>query len=127
MNKLKGLLSQELDMKHLGPARKILGMEIKRDIDKEVLYLSQKEYIKKIVKLFGQNDARAINTPIGAHFKLRSTIDDEAAFEAERMKEIPYANATGSIMYAMVSTSNKSVLLQMPLKFFSRLKSRWIL
>jgi len=45
-NELKGMLNSEFDMKDLGAAKKILGMEIKRDGENESLYLSQGKYIE---------------------------------------------------------------------------------
>ena len=45
MKRLKRALSFEFDMKDLGPAEKILGMEIYRDRCKGVLHLSQKKYV----------------------------------------------------------------------------------
>lgn len=41
INKLKSQLSKEFEMKDLGAAKKILGMEIHRDRKKGKLYLSQ--------------------------------------------------------------------------------------
>jgi len=41
VNKLKAQLSSEFDMKDLGPAEKILGMEINRDRQAGKLFLSQ--------------------------------------------------------------------------------------
>ena len=52
VQKLKGLLSAEFEMKDLGAARKILGMEIYRDRSKGKLFLSQKGYIQKILSRF---------------------------------------------------------------------------
>ncbi|XP_073152137.1 secreted RxLR effector protein 161-like [Henckelia pumila] len=49
-------------------------------------------------------DARAVSTPIGAHFKLMAVKEDQEALEAVHMKNIPYSNAVGSIMYMIVST-----------------------
>ena len=40
INKLKVELSTEFEMKDLGAAIKILGMQIKRDRESKVLYLS---------------------------------------------------------------------------------------
>ena len=40
VQELKAILSQEFEMKDLGPAWRILGMEISRDRDKKVLHLS---------------------------------------------------------------------------------------
>ena len=42
-------------MKDLGEAKKILGMEIKRDRHSKKLYLSQKEYLRRVLKRFGMN------------------------------------------------------------------------
>lgn len=45
--KLKAQLSSEFEMKDLGAAKKILGMEITRERHSGKLYLSQKGYIEK--------------------------------------------------------------------------------
>ena len=45
VNKLKTLLSGEFEMKDLGAAEKILGMEIHKDRQASKLFLSQKNYI----------------------------------------------------------------------------------
>ena len=45
INELKGMSNSEFDMKDLGAAKKILGMEIKRDRENGRLYLSQGKYI----------------------------------------------------------------------------------
>ena len=57
-------------MKDLGPAKRILGIDINRDRDNDILILSQEGYLKKILNLFGLGQAKYVNTPIGAHFKL---------------------------------------------------------
>ena len=102
MLKLKKLLNQEFDMKELGPATRILGMEISRDRTRGVLALSQEGYVNKIVELFGQKESRSVNTPIGAHFKLKSLSEEEASFEEKKMLGVPYSNAVGIIMYSMI-------------------------
>ena len=58
INKLKEILSLEFDMKDLGAAKKILGMEIKRDRDNMRLYLSQSKYIGKVLKKFHMVNAK---------------------------------------------------------------------
>ena len=59
-------------MKELGNARRILGMEIKRDIKNGTLFLSQKSYIQKVLQRFSIVDPRPVLTPIASHFKLSS-------------------------------------------------------
>jgi hypothetical protein len=44
VNKLKSQLSSEFKMKDLGAARKILGIEIRRDQQAGKLFLPQKKY-----------------------------------------------------------------------------------
>ncbi|CAL1382933.1 unnamed protein product [Linum trigynum] len=72
IQKLKGLLSAEFEMKDLGAAQKILGMEIYRDRSKKKLFLSQKSYIQKILSRFGMSSAKPLNTPSASNFHLFS-------------------------------------------------------
>lgn len=46
---LKNMLNFEFDMKDLGPAKKILGMDIKRDRSKGIVFLSHGKYLKKSI------------------------------------------------------------------------------
>ena len=49
---LKQKLSSHFDMKDLGDAHHILGMRVTRDRKKRLLYLSQKEYVHKVLERF---------------------------------------------------------------------------
>nr|GEZ99349.1 retrovirus-related Pol polyprotein from transposon TNT 1-94 [Tanacetum cinerariifolium] len=71
----KGLLRKEFDMKELGPARKILGIEIVKD-----------------------------RVSLGAHFKVSLKDCSSNDWDVERMSKVPYANTVGSLMYLMVCT-----------------------
>ena len=104
IQKLKALLNGEFEMKDLGEARKILGMEIVRDRKAGTLYLSQKRYIEKVLERFGMKDAKAVGTPLASHFKLSAKLAPRTREEVEHMGRVPYASAVGSVMYAMVCT-----------------------
>jgi hypothetical protein len=65
----KKLLSSEFDMKDLGAAMKILGMEFTRDKKANLLFLSQHSYIEKVLRCFNMHDAKLVRTPIVPHFK----------------------------------------------------------
>ncbi len=95
-------LSQEFEMKNLGPAMKILGMEILRDRTKKVLHLSQGGYIRKVLRRYGMDGAKPAALPIAGHVSLLKTMSPQTEVEAEKMKSIPYASGVGSLMYAMV-------------------------
>jgi len=49
---LKTQLSSKFDMKDLGAANYILGMEIKRDRAKRKLWLNQRKYVETILQRF---------------------------------------------------------------------------
>uniref|UniRef100_A0A2N9GFK1 CCHC-type domain-containing protein n=1 Tax=Fagus sylvatica TaxID=28930 RepID=A0A2N9GFK1_FAGSY len=101
---LKSLLHKEFEMKDLGVAKKILGMEIRRDRKARKLWLSQKNYIRKVLKKFSMLDAKPVSTPLANHFRLSGSQCPKNEEEIENMSKVPYASAVGCLMYAMVCT-----------------------
>ena len=80
-------------------------MEISRDRKLGMLYLSQKEYMRKVLKRFGMNEkSKPVSTPLAPHFKLSASMSLKNDAEWEYMSKVPYASAVGSLMYAMVCT-----------------------
>lgn len=67
---LKQLLNSEFDMKDLGPAKKILGMEIIRNMKKGTMILSQRKYLDKVLGAFEMSSSKSVVTPLASHFKL---------------------------------------------------------
>jgi transposase InsO family protein len=104
VNKLKKQLGKEFDMKDLGGARKILGMEITRDRRVGKTVLSQRSYIEKVLHRFNMATAKPVSVPFASHFRLSSDLSPKSAEEKEQMSKVPYSNAVGSVMYAMVCT-----------------------
>lgn len=104
VEKVKKTLSKEFEMKDLGPARRILGMDIIRDRNKGTLILSQESYIEKVLRNFGMSDSKPVQTPIGCHFKLSITKEEDKAETESEMRNIPYSSAVRSLMYAMVGS-----------------------
>src|SRR3954468_6782116 len=70
INKLMTLLRKKFDMKDLGGAKKILGMEIRRDRTSKKLWPSQHSYVEKVLERFSMRDAKHVSTPLAHHFKL---------------------------------------------------------
>ncbi|KAK1417487.1 hypothetical protein QVD17_26616 [Tagetes erecta] len=105
IRKLKKQLSDEFEMKDLGPAKQILGMSISRKKDGSIT-LSQEKYIGKVLERFKMNDEKMKprNTPLGNHFKLSKDQSPKSEDERAEMAKVPYASAVGSLMYAMVCT-----------------------
>ncbi|CAL8999959.1 unnamed protein product [Prunus brigantina] len=90
----KEMLSISFDMKDMGEAHFVLGIEILRDISRCLLGLSQKSYIEKVLKRFKMEKCSKLN-------KSQSPANE---LENEQMKLRPYASLVGSIMYAQVCT-----------------------
>lgn len=69
---LKTPMKQEFEMK-LGDANKIPGMEKTQDRNLRILYLTQKQYLRKLVKCFGTDKkSKPISIPLAPHFKFNA-------------------------------------------------------
>ena len=101
---LKTQLSSKFDMKDLGVANYILGMEIKRDWTKRKLWLNQRKYVKTILQRFYMQDSKPVKvpTPVGVNLSVEQCPKTQE--EEEDISCFPYASAVGSLMYAMVYT-----------------------
>lgn len=77
MCELKILLNSEFDMKDLGDAKKILGMEITRDKVKGTLSTSQEGYLLKVLGKYNMNQSKPVATLLGIYFKLNSATEKE--------------------------------------------------
>jgi hypothetical protein len=91
-------------MKDLGTAKKILGIEIQRDKNLGKLYLTQKNFIEKVLERFGMKNAKTISTPLAVHFKLSVVLSPQSEKDIKYMSHVPYSSAVGGITYAMVCT-----------------------
>jgi hypothetical protein len=99
---MKAKLSSKFEMKDLGAAKKILGMEITRDRKSALLFLSHHDYINKVLYCFNMPDAKKVTISIAPHFKLPSTQCPVIDEDIEYMSRVPYSSAVGSLMYDMV-------------------------
>ncbi|GJV80957.1 retrovirus-related pol polyprotein from transposon TNT 1-94 [Tanacetum coccineum] len=104
INKLKAQLVRKFEMKDLGPANKILRMQIHRDRVSRRIWLSQKSYVKKILQRFNMQDCKPILTPFPTDVKLSSKMSPSSEKEMMEMSRVPYASAVGSLMFVMICT-----------------------
>jgi hypothetical protein len=98
--KMKGFLSSNFDLKDLGDASYVLGIEIHRDRTIGMLCLSQKAYIEKVLKRYHIHECSTTSVPFTKDNKLGTFQSSKNQLEMNEMKSIPYASAIGSIMYA---------------------------
>jgi hypothetical protein len=104
LSSVKGYLNNSFSMKDLGEASYILGIKIYRDRSRRLIGLSQSTYLDKILKKFRMDESKKGFLPMLPGKVLSKTQGPATAEERERMTNIPYASAVGSIMYAMLCT-----------------------
>ena len=92
------------EMKDMGEASYVIGIEIFQDRSRRLLGLSQKDYIERVLERFGMNKCSAGDAPIqkGDKFSLMQCLQNE--WGRKQMKRIPYASVVGSLMYAQTCT-----------------------
>ena len=104
MHGVKQFLSKNFDMKDMGEASYVIGIKIHRDRSRGILGLSQETYINKVLERFRMKDCSPSIAPIMKGDKLSLYQWPKNDLEKESMKNIPYALAVGSLMYAQVCT-----------------------
>ena len=104
LKRTKCFLSQRFDMKDLGEASYVLGIEIKRDKPKNLLGLCQQAYINKVLKRFDMQNCTGGLVPMAKGDRLHKGQCPKNDLERENMKSKPYAQLVGSLMYAQVCT-----------------------
>ncbi|RVX10561.1 Retrovirus-related Pol polyprotein from transposon TNT 1-94 [Vitis vinifera] len=104
LHEVKQFLSKNFDMKDMGEASYVIGIKIHRHKFKGILGLSQETYINKVLERFRMKNCSPSVSPIvkGDRFNLDQCPKND--LEREQMKNIPYASAVGSLMYAQVCT-----------------------
>jgi hypothetical protein len=104
LNNLKKKLSERFEMKDLGEAHYVLGIQIIRDRSSKMIRINQTNYIENILKKFNMADCKTIGAPTDINVKLSTSQSPQSDEERAEMVKIPYQNAIGSLMYAMIGT-----------------------
>jgi hypothetical protein len=91
-------------MTDLGPTSWVLGIKITRDFDKRTLGLSQTSYINSILERFNFTDLKPVSTPMDPTLCYSKTQCLETLEEKAQMKNIPYREAIGVLMYCAIAT-----------------------
>ena len=87
INRLKAQMDRNFDMKDLGAAKQILGIEIHRDRKSGKLKFSQEKY-EKILERFEMNKAKPVNVHLASHFKLSSSLCPSIVEENDYMSHV---------------------------------------
>ena len=101
---VKEFLSKNFEMKDMGEASYVIGIEIFRDKSQGVLGLSQKAYINKVLERYRMDKSTASPVPIQRGDSFSRSQCPQNDLERKEMENIPYASVVGSLMYAQTCT-----------------------
>ena len=101
IQELKSQLSKRFTMKDLGQCHTFLSIEISRNRKDRTIYLCQKSYIEKVLRVFGMESATGKATLMETNRTQILTANIKQASE-EDIKL--FQSIIGSLMYAMIQT-----------------------
>jgi hypothetical protein len=102
LHETKRFQSSHFDMKDLGEASYVVGIEIHHDRTEGVLGFSQKAYIDKMLKRYEKQNSKPTPTLIAKGGEFSEEQSPKNQLELNEMSNIPYASAVRSLMYAQV-------------------------
>jgi len=123
----KAELGLSYEIKDLGEAKLILGMRIDRSAHGDVR-LSQQAYCERLLKRFNMSECLPLATPLPSGLLLSAKDCPNTPEEAYEMKDIPYHEALGSLIWLQVTTRpNLSFAINLLARFTHNLgKPHWI-
>ena len=100
----KQLLFSHFDMKDLGEASYVLGIQILLDRPSGIMRLSQQTYIERIIKRFNMQSCSSGKAPIVKGDRFSKGQCPQNDIKRDQMKAIPYSLVVGSLVYAKLYT-----------------------
>ena len=104
IRKFKIEIAKHVEITDLGELHWILGIEVRRIRERRLLLLSQRSYIDSILQRYGFEDAKPVSLPMDPSIRLSSAQSPSTTEEFARMRNVPYHEAIGSLMYASLGT-----------------------
>jgi hypothetical protein len=102
MNTLKSKLTARLEVVDSGAIHWLLGVEIRRNLDLRTIHLSQRAYLEAIIARYGFSDIKPRAVPMDPHLSLSREHCARTVEDFAFMKNKPFREALGALMYASV-------------------------
>jgi hypothetical protein len=100
----KAGISKHVEITDLGELHWLLGIEIKRDRERRTIHLSQRAYIDSIIRRYNLDNLKPASTPMQQGLILTMAHTPKTTAEWAQMRDTPYREAVGSLMYAALGT-----------------------
>ena len=82
-----------------GEGHYVLGMLVKRDLQKRTMTINQENFLKGILKRYGMEDCKPVSTPLEAGRKFQKLPEKETPVEVKK-----YQQMIGSLAYVAIAT-----------------------
>jgi Reverse transcriptase (RNA-dependent DNA polymerase) len=97
-------IAKHVEITDLGELHWILGIEVRRERENKRIFLSQRAYLDSILRRYGLDELKPVSLPMETSIKLTSAQSPSTTEEIARMRNVPYHEAVGSLMYASLGT-----------------------
>ena len=104
IDRFKIEITKHVEITDLGALHWILGIEVQRVREERKILLSQRSYIDSILRRYGLDDLKPISTPMDPNARLTSAQSPTTSDDIAKMRDVPYHEAIGSLMYASLGT-----------------------
>ena len=103
-NEFKKRIGEKFKLTDLGPIDWLLGIEVKRNRETRTLSLSQHSYVETTLRRFHIANCKPASTPMDPNIQLSKAQSPTTTADIADMKNVPYREAIGSLMWAAVGT-----------------------
>jgi hypothetical protein len=101
---VKKELRARFKIRDQGPTTFILGVQLERNRKTRTIHLSQPTYIQSILDDFRMSDCNGARTPMDEKARLSKEMSPSTDAEKREMKDIPYREAVGKLLYLSIAT-----------------------
>ena len=102
--RFKTEIAKFVDITDMGELHWILGIEVRRICEDRKVLLCQKSYLDSILQCYGLEDLKPISTPMDPSAQLTTAQCLSTTEELAAMRNVPYHEAVGSLMYTTMGT-----------------------
>jgi hypothetical protein len=103
IDELKASLSKHFEVTDLGELHWMLGIEVKPNRPSCLIHLSQRMYIKAILRRYHLANLKPLSTPMDHQVCLSSDQAPASTAECAMMCDIPYHEAVGALNWAILA------------------------
>ena len=99
ISEVKLALAKRFDVKDLGKLNYFLGVKIVQNHRAGTIWIGQPTYTEEVLKKFGMENCKPLNTPVEVGLKLTKGTED-----SEYVDKTHYQSAIGSLLYLLMRT-----------------------